>query len=344
MKQRLFKWMKRIFFGLLILIVALLIAGYTYESISRKNVKKKFPPPGQLVDIGTHKLHFRISGSGNETIVFDAGSGEQGSYGFLMLEEELGKHATLISYDRAGINWSEPGPAERNGVRIADELYAALQKLAIKGPVVLVGHSQGGLHMIQFAKKYRSMVKALVLMDAPLPSSFNDMPQELKNVMGGSSSQMKMATFMANFGVMRLTAPPPQPAPFKINGLNTDSIEQVIADMLPATLVNGVFPEVEHSVMKNDIVVNDGMLESLPVRIISSRSFIRSVNEGPPGWNETLQQKFVDYWERNQSALVKLSANSKRIILDSSGHAMHVTQPAVVIETILSVTLDQIPE
>ncbi|HLP36378.1 hypothetical protein [Lacibacter sp.] len=135
MKQRLFKWMKRIFLGLLILIMALLIAGYTYESISRKNVKKKFPPPGQLVDIGTHKLHFRISGSGNETIVFDAGSGEQGSYGFLMLEEELGKHATLISYDRAGINWSEQGPAERNGVRIADELYAALQKLGSKGPL-----------------------------------------------------------------------------------------------------------------------------------------------------------------------------------------------------------------
>ena len=90
--------------------------------------------------------------------------------------------------------------------------------------------------------------------------------------------------------------------------------------------------------------VNDGMLDSLPVRIISSRSFIRSVNEGPPGWNETLQQKFVDYWERNQSALIKLSANSKRIILDSSGHAMHVTQPAVVIETILSVMLDQLPE
>jgi hypothetical protein len=149
---------------------------------------------------------------------------------------------------------------------------------------------------------------------------------------------------MANFGVMRLTAPPPQAAPFKVNGLNTDSIEQVIADMLPATLVNGVFPEVEHSVMQNDIVVNDGMLDSLPVRIISSRSFIRSVNEGPPGWNETLQQKFVDYWERNQSVLIKLSANSKRIILDSSGHAMHVTQPAVVIETILSVTLDQLPE
>ena len=336
--------MKRIFFGLLILIVALLIAGYTYESISRKNVKKKFPPPGQLVDIGTHKLHFRISGSGDETIVFDAGSGEQGSYGFLMLEEELGKHAKLISYDRAGINWSEPGPAERNGVRIADELYAALQKLAIKGPVVLVGHSQGGLHMIQFAKKYRSMVKALVLMDAPLPSSFNDMPDDLKQAMGGSSGQLKIAKFMANFGVMRFTMPPPQPAPFKVKGVNADSIEQVISSMLPATLVKGVLPEVESSVMKNDIVVNDGMLDSLPIRILSSRSFIRNVNEGPPGWNETLQQKFVEYWERNQSALVKLSSNSKRMILDNSGHAMHVTQPAFVIATILSVTVDHLPE
>lgn len=343
MKQRIGKWMKRIFFFVLGFIIILLIAGYSYETVSRKNIMKKFPPPGQLVDIGTHKLHFRISGSGNETIVFDAGSGEQGSYGFLMLEEELGKHATLISYDRAGINWSEPGPGERNGVRIADELYAALQKLYIKTPVVLVGHSQGGLHMIQFAKKYRSMVKGLVLMDAPLPSSFNDMPQEVKNAFGGSASQMKMAAFMANFGVMRLTAPPPPPAPFKVSGLNTDSIEQVIAAMLPATLVKGVFPEVQYSVMNNDIVVNDGMLDSLPVRIISSRSFIRNVNEGPPGWNETLQQKFVDYWERNQSLLLKLSSNSKRQVLDSSGHAMHITQPAVVIETILSVTVDQLP-
>ncbi len=335
--------MKRFFLFLLGLIIVLLIAGYSYETISRKNIKKKFPPPGRLVDIGTHKLHFRINGNGNETIVFDAGSGEQGSFGFLMLEKELGKQATLISYDRAGINWSEPGPAERNGVRIADELYTALQQLNIKTPVVLVGHSQGGLHMIQFAKKYRSMVKGLVLLDAPLPSSFNDMPQELKNVMGGSPAQLKIAAFMANFGIIRLTAPPPQPAPFTVEGMNTDSVERVIAAMLPATLVKGVFPEVEHSVMKNDIALNDGMLDSLPVRIISSRSFIRTVNEGPPGWNETLQQKFVEYWERNQSALLKLSSNSKRQILDSSGHAMHVTQPDVVIETILSVTVDQLP-
>lgn len=334
---RFFKWIKWLLFGLVIFIGTCIIAGYTYESVSRKRTLENFPPPGQLVDLGTHKLHVRIIGSGNETIVFDAGAGQAGSYSFIPIERELKKHARLITYDRAGINWSEKGPGERNGVRIADELYNLLQKLEIKEPIVLVGHSQGGLHIIQFAKKYRSMVKALVLLDAPLPSSYNDMPQEVKTAFGVSADQIPIGLFMANMGVMRLMMPPLDGISFKAEGVDLDLINRSIDALLPATMANGVFPEMKHTVMNNDIEVNEGMLDSLPIRIISSRSFMRNLEEAPPGWNQELDKMFEDYWERNQRELLKLSNQTSRQVLDSSGHNMHMTTPETVIKAILSV-------
>ena len=68
-------WTGRILLGLLALIVLLAASGATYEAIMRAGDAKRYPPPGQLVDVGGHRLHLHCVGQGSPTVVLDAGLG-----------------------------------------------------------------------------------------------------------------------------------------------------------------------------------------------------------------------------------------------------------------------------
>jgi hypothetical protein len=52
-------WTGRILPGLLALIVLLAASGATYEAIMTVGDTKRYPPPGQLVDVGGHRLHLQ---------------------------------------------------------------------------------------------------------------------------------------------------------------------------------------------------------------------------------------------------------------------------------------------
>jgi hypothetical protein len=50
-------WLWRGFLGLLALIAILALAGATYQAVATEIDQRNFPAPGQLVDVGGHKLH-----------------------------------------------------------------------------------------------------------------------------------------------------------------------------------------------------------------------------------------------------------------------------------------------
>ncbi|HEX2801048.1 MAG TPA: alpha/beta fold hydrolase [Phenylobacterium sp.] len=74
-----------------------------------------------------------------------------------------------IAYDRAGLGHSDPGPKPRDGRAIVADLAALLRGLDEEGPVVLVGHSMGGLMVRLFALTHPHRVLGLVLVDAVTP-------------------------------------------------------------------------------------------------------------------------------------------------------------------------------
>ena len=56
-RNRWLLWTGRILLRLLALIVLLAVSGGTYEAIMRAGDAKRYPPPGQLVDVGGYLLH-----------------------------------------------------------------------------------------------------------------------------------------------------------------------------------------------------------------------------------------------------------------------------------------------
>jgi pimeloyl-ACP methyl ester carboxylesterase len=144
----------------------LTLAGSTlYQSISVRRERARFPPPGQLVDIGGRRLHLLCIGQGQPTVIFESSSfGGAGS--FARAREEVSAHARVCSYDRAGMGWSDPGPAVLDAGTLTSDLERLLDRARVPPPYILVPSSIGGLTAELFARRHPEQVAGLVFVDA----------------------------------------------------------------------------------------------------------------------------------------------------------------------------------
>jgi pimeloyl-ACP methyl ester carboxylesterase len=123
------------------------------------------------VDAGGHRLRMLVAGAGPLAVVFESGW-PGGIGGWEEVRAEVARFACVVSYDRAGIGESDPGPQPRDALRIASELHTALHSAGVEPPYVLVGHSMGGPYIRVFASQYPADVAGMVLVDPTMPESF----------------------------------------------------------------------------------------------------------------------------------------------------------------------------
>ena len=118
----------------------------------------------QYVDVGGHKLRMQVAGSGNPTVVLEAGSSESLEAWSAVLPE-VARFTRVVAYDRAGLGKSEIGPEPRSFTLYATELHTMLHRAGISPPYVLVGHSLGAAHLRAFAHLFQDEVAGLVFVD-----------------------------------------------------------------------------------------------------------------------------------------------------------------------------------
>ena len=159
------KWIKRIGFGFVCLVIALLLIGTIYQFISSKIDENAYPPPGKLVDIGGYRLHINCTGEGGPAVILDSGLGGN-SLEWTLVQPKLAKFTRVCSYDRAGQGWSDESPLIRTSQNIVDELHTLLHKAEVPEPYILVGHSSGGINMRLYASYYPNEVAGVVLVDS----------------------------------------------------------------------------------------------------------------------------------------------------------------------------------
>jgi pimeloyl-ACP methyl ester carboxylesterase len=120
-----------------------------------------FPPPGRLVDIGGRKLHLDCSGKGTPTIVLVAGGGAF-SIDWALVQPKIAQDTRVCSYDRAGLAWSESGPADETVEQTINDLHLLLGAAGEKKPYVLVGASIGGIFIRAYQRAFPKEVAGLV--------------------------------------------------------------------------------------------------------------------------------------------------------------------------------------
>ena len=131
-------------------------------------------PP--LIDVGGYRLEVRVKGTGNPTVVFETGF-TAGILLYWKLQDRIAEHTRTLVYQRAGLGRSDPGPQPRTAEQMARDLHSLLAALDIRPPIVLVGHSAGGLFMRVFAHDYPAEVAAMVFIDPATEASYQRMRQ-----------------------------------------------------------------------------------------------------------------------------------------------------------------------
>jgi hypothetical protein len=74
------RWGGRVLLIGLCLFLVLIVYLMIRESITRSEYRAEYPPPGQMVDLGTHEIHLNCVGSGTPTVVFEY---DLDQYGYL---------------------------------------------------------------------------------------------------------------------------------------------------------------------------------------------------------------------------------------------------------------------
>lgn len=122
----------------------------------------------QCAEVGSSRIHACEYPGQGPTLVLAAGAG-QDSRTWNPLVGLLSEQAGVVTFDRPGFGQSPAVDGPRTPTAIARELRSVLEHFEVSGPVVLVGHSMGGVHVLRYADLYPEDVAGVVLLDTPPP-------------------------------------------------------------------------------------------------------------------------------------------------------------------------------
>jgi len=120
-----------------------------------------YSAPGRLIDVGGRNLHINCTGTGSPTVVLEGGGGAFG-IDWALVQPRVAESTRVCSYDRAGLGWSDPGPAYETVEQIVSDLHGLLDRAGENRPYVLVGASIGGIYIRAYQRTYPDDVAALV--------------------------------------------------------------------------------------------------------------------------------------------------------------------------------------
>jgi protein-S-isoprenylcysteine O-methyltransferase Ste14/pimeloyl-ACP methyl ester carboxylesterase len=162
----LFRSRRALVFTWVAILLAIPAAGVFYETYAQARATRDFPPPGMLVDVGGRRLHLVCIGDGEPTVMMEPSGWGIGSLSAERVRQRVSSRARVCSYDRAGMGWSDPGPARMTTGDLARDLAVLQDRAGLHAPFVLVASSIGGLTVEMFARQYPERVAGLVFLDA----------------------------------------------------------------------------------------------------------------------------------------------------------------------------------
>jgi pimeloyl-ACP methyl ester carboxylesterase len=307
-------------------LVALLGAGALTQSALTSHERTLHAPPGKLVSVGTHRLHLNCQGSGQPLVLLESGLSGW-SQDWALVQPELAKLTTVCSYDRAGYAWSDDAPEPRTGLLAVQDLRTMLRAAGLQGPMVVVGHSWGGMLAQMLAQTHPEEVAGLVLVDALHHDQTASMDPD---VHARYSRNMRFltgsATWLAPLGLTRLAG---MPASVVLDKLPAS--EQVSARALAMQSKNYRALYTEYMGIDPALAVARSLppVPAVPTVVLSTHA----LSEFPPGWELDYMRQ---HWIAGQRALAR-ETSAKHVVVADAGHYLQLERAELVIASVQEV-------
>lgn len=301
---------------------ALAVADVAYQAAGEAHDRRSYPPPGRLVDVGGHRLHIRTAGEGTPPVgIIPALGGLAAEW--LPVQDALASCTSVAVYDRPGLGWSDPAPGWPTAAGMARELHDLLDAAGTARPLVLAGHSLGGLVARVYTQLYREEVAGLALIDSSHPRQFERVPRP-----GARSRRVSRATEVAldyarPLALRRLRrslsreAPRDAQAALELSSRNRLAVAKEL---------------LAFDAICRDTGVIAGELGDLPLAVLTSSERAPGVPEDSAAQRE--RNSFYPPWLALQQELAGLSANSVHVVAGNAGHLLHKDDPGLVVRVI----------
>jgi pimeloyl-ACP methyl ester carboxylesterase len=314
--------------GVLIGVVGL---GAIYQALATSHDRLMFLPPGKVIQIDGKNWHYQIMGEGHPTVIVDSGTG--GTHlDWQLVQPEVAKFTTILTYDRAGYGWSDLSSEPRTAEQVVGELRQLLREVEIESPYVLVGMSLSGLFSRLFAYHYPEEVAGMVLVDVAHEKMYEDTPVEwveLNKRLEGLLTHV--VPVMGRIGLLRLLVTfDSLPMAAGLFQKFPPSIRPLAKALFSQTQFGRTFAQESAavSVSMNQVkqIRQAKAFPDIPLIVLSA---------GKPDFDIT--QDVLQKLQELHADLAHESPQGVHIVAPESGHAIQLDKPELVIDAIRQV-------
>ncbi len=245
------------------------------------------------IDASGRRLFLTQAGSGTPAVILETGLGAEAEE-WEAVFQEVRQVTTVCRYDRANRGRSDPAPKPRSALDCAADLHALLAAAAIPRPVVLAGHSLGGLIARLYAHRYPEDVAGLVLVDPMHEDQFERIGPRY---FPPSAGEPEAVTQFRSFWTTHWRNP----------AKNAEGID---------------FPASQAQARAID------SLGDMPMLVLTADAYTHEVPPVPDA--QPIAAQLQTLWQAMHRELMQQSSQAAQIRVATSGHFIQREQPGVV--------------
>ncbi|PES20913.1 alpha/beta hydrolase [Bacillus anthracis] len=273
-----------------------------------------------------------MKGSSKQTVVIQTGM-TCSFYDWLPIIEKLSQHFTVVSYHRPGYGKSELRNHSRTTLQTTKELHMLLQKLDIHEPIILIGHSYGGLCAQHFAMLYENKLQSLILVDSTSMNlhRLDELHLPISDQTDSDDMWLQKYNTYSKMDVDMLSN--------ELKTMLADQSRQQIEFSTSPTLYKATASEL--SEWKNCARSIKELYKTIEVPLIvigrDPQYSITQLTEDGMQKEEATQLEAM--WQELIHEQLQISINSQYILAEHAGHGIENDRPDIIIETVHSLKI-----